>query len=276
MGRVSRYKKVKESFQRIHRHVDPDNKSAVTASPWGILLVHNQEQRKMKKRSRTSEKLRAQRGRPSVRRDDFDAPPSDHEDDFDLKDVVGSLKKKAPPKEAEESDRSSTVKNFNDEVNQPNAITNGTESSASASIGKPSEPSTTAQPSQEFLEEQLFVKTIATASKNNPTYSRQEHESKKEYKERIKALTRPLMKKTTSSSVSTSLEASNSSKKQRRKEFLQNKKRSKKRKAYDVNASEFDDDDIEYKDETPAFGEQADRPPIFLQLPRGAHKKKRL
>jgi hypothetical protein len=89
MGRVARYKKIKacDPFAKGNRR-----KTIGGETVWGI----GDDGRKLKKRSRTAEKLRAQR-KKKTKLDKFtdrafDAPPDDG-DEFDMKDLIGSVKK---------------------------------------------------------------------------------------------------------------------------------------------------------------------------------------
>ena len=119
-------------------------------------------------------------------------------------------------------------------------------------------------------------------------HARMQGESKNAFNKRTRAETRQIIKNSTATTK-------NHEKLQRKKEFLKNKKKNKKRKGgggmYSYNNDEDNDgdaydNDTSYsvkgagkgKDSLPAdepvrFGEQAERPPTFRQIPRGAKAK---
>jgi len=113
---------------------------------------------------------------------------------------------------------------------------------------------------------------------------RMEGESKRAYAKRTRAETREMIKQTTT--------RKNPEKLQRKKEFLKNKKNKKKKRnaaAAFQDDEDYGDDEKYYGDNSDTafvtgeravaatkadpvrFGEQAERPPVFRQLPRGAN-----
>lgn len=263
MGRVARYKKIK-SFDPYSREnggrIQLDN-----VGVWGL----GDSGRKPKKRSRISEKLRAQkkkRKKGPTQDDDgdlFDVPPTAG-DDFDLNDLVGSLKKQKPV--VLEADPGPLISSSSARV-----VTTVTESSK-------------VENNDEVMEAKL-LKIDKQLRKESPVVveERKKGESKGAYNRRVKAETRQL--------ISAQRQGmKNPEKKRRKKEFLNNKKR-KKKKGKNVgnqHQSHFDgsDDDndnfvsgdqakrtSEVRDKPVRFDDQVERPPSFRQLPRGASAK---
>ena len=264
MGRVSKYKKIKS--------VDPYSKKnggkvdLSTVGMWGL----GDNGRKAKKRSRRSEHLRASRNkRPrSADEEGFDLPVK--KDEFDLKDLVGSVKKQKLPALLKDNNNGNDADLFSvDRV-----AVNGNV----ASIPKTDEDEKKAA---RLLKVREQVKR-ETEKKEAKKHARMEGESKNAYSKRTKAETRQIIKQST--------ETKNSEKKEKKKEFLKNKKKNKKRgsASYGI-AGEAelrggrDDGESEslitgeraiaMADEV-RFGEQAERPPVFRQLPRGAKAEK--
>jgi Txe/YoeB family toxin of Txe-Axe toxin-antitoxin module len=262
MGRLARYKKVKDC--------DPFSKKnggrvrLDTADVWGL----GDSGRKPKKRSKTSEKLRARkkRKRTTEFEDGFDVPPG-RGDDFDLADLVGSLKKEEP-------------------VRLPTAVLAATPVSSTASAP------THLEKTDEEVQESKLLKVDKQIQKKPadvvPEMGRMEGETKKAYHRRVKAETRQIIKEQRISNR-------NPEKKQRKKEFLNNKKKKKKNNRGDPNNPTHDSEDesdnqrltlsndsfvtgeqalaARALETAVKFGEQAERPPSFRQLPRGASKK---
>lgn len=230
MGRVARYKKIKacDPFSRKNRgKINHD-----TIGVWGL----GDNGRRSRKRSRTAENLRAKRKRTSV--DDFDAPPE--ADDFDMADLVGSLKKEkvpvvAPIQPAAKAERVST--------NLPAPLPEDKEEKEAKRLLK--------------LDQQVDQK------KEKYVPGRMEGESKNAFRKRVKVETREIIKETKSQRTVTT------EKRQRKKEFLNNKKKRKK------GGSGMEDASDDETSDHVAFGEQAERPPIFRQVPRGATKKEK-
>jgi hypothetical protein len=258
MGRVSRYKKVKscDPFSKANK------RKPVGEAIWGL----GDDGRKPKKRSRTAERLRAQ-SKKKTKLDkftdrQFDAPPED-EDEFDMRDLVGSIKKKPVV----------PVENEIIRVAVP--------------LPKIKTPQQASNLDEERNTNRLLKldKQVQSRQESAPVHQgRMEGESKNAYRRRFAAETRQIIKRE-------KMELHNPEKRQRKKEFLNNKKKAKKGKK----AQSFDEIDEITEDlldgsepelvtgevayakralETQVrFGEQAERPPMFKQLPRKATAK---
>lgn len=259
MGRVARYKKIK-AFDPYSK----ENGGKVQLEKVGIWGLGDNG-RKTKKRSKTAEKLRANKRKRDVDEGDpFDLPP-DGEDEFDMADLVGSVKKEK--KVVEEND---VVLNV-----------------VKASI--PSLKPEKAVKDDEHVQSSKFLKIDQQIEKKRneaPAVKRMLGESKKTFDRRIKAETRMIIKEQR-------VNNRNPEKKQRKKEFLNNKKKKKGEFTGQSSACrnvEGGDSDVEADDgfvtgeqaaahrareSTVPFGVQAERPPSFKQLPRGAVAKKR-
>jgi hypothetical protein len=260
MGRVARYKKVKacDPFSKENKR-----KSVGGEAVWGL----GDDGRKAKKRSRTSEKLRAQRKKKTkldkfVDRE-FDAPPGEA-DEFDMTDLVGSLKKNTNAPESE-------IIRI---------------SPSSSSIPKaPALKASNLEDEQSANRLLKVEKQILSKAEPEMQHGRMEGESKNAYRRRFANETRQLIKRE-------KMELHNPEKRQRKKEFLNNKK--KKRKGNNGNDefdAESDELDVAADEATSTiitgeqayakraletqvhFGEQAERPPSFKQLPRKATPK---
>ncbi len=321
MGRVARYKKVKKSLskatpkgaERISiNNNGKDSKGSIDyfdrVGVWGL----GDSGRKPKKRSLASMKLRAQRNKkmPNAR-ENFDLV-CEEGDDFDLKDLVGSLKKEQQPMEvaafASTSYLSATIESSNlpeqplaaDGTTNPPSIKN--ESSVAIQTTPVTENSSTATSSKELKsiatdDEKLHKKFEAQVVPKKSTIVKSEGrmigESKNAYGKRVKQETRQIIQRANQ-------QAHNPEKRLKKKEFLTMKKKmgtSKKRKNKfldtndDDDAFQMDDDDLNHEsgklltgEQAVAararatrvqFGEQAERPPNFTQLPRGANDKKK-
>ena len=243
MGRVARYKKVKsfDPYSKVNGgRIQLDN-----VGIWGL----GNDGRKPKKRSRTSEKLRAQRKRKPDEAG-FDAPPCD-KDDFDLDDMIGSLKKQKG--EVEEI------------------------------LGKSEEPvrMSAALPVHQNMpedEEKKVNKLLKVEEKLREKdskvskMSRMEGESKAAYRKRVRLETRQIIRKERMSAL-------NGEKRQKKKEFLNRKKSKKKSHAYETAFGNEPSSDGEQSLEprhaaaVVHFGDQVERPPVFKHLPRGATHK---
>jgi len=92
MGRVSKYKKIKACDPYSKKN--GGNVDLSTVGIWGL----GDNGRKKKRKSRTAERLKAQKGKKHKKNknnddgDGFDLPPSEA-DEFDLMDLMGSVKK---------------------------------------------------------------------------------------------------------------------------------------------------------------------------------------
>lgn len=258
MGRVARYKKIKSCDPYSKENggrVQLDN-----VGIWGL----GDNGRKAKKRSKTAERLRANKRKRNVDEGDpFDLPPHG-EDEFDMADLVGSVKKEKTT--TEENDVVSTVIKTCAPSAKPEKAPKDDENVQSSKLLK-------------------IDKQIEKKLNEAPEVKRMPGESKKAFDRRIKAETRMIIKEQR-------VNNRNPEKKQRKKEFLTNKKKKKNgdvagRSSTSNNAddsdAEIDDDFVTgeqaaaYRDQesTVPFGVQAERPPSFKQLPRGAVEKKR-
>jgi hypothetical protein len=259
MGRVARYKKIKACDPYSKQNGGKIRLDEVGV--WGL----GSNGRKVKKRSRTVERIRKGTKKAVRATDEFDVAPGHKEDEFDMLDLVGSLKKEKVPVEEE--------------------------TFVSAAAVSPSPPTTaTQQPppppglSNQIEDEERKVSRLLNldkqllAPKRSAADARQEGESKNAFRRRAAAETRQLIKRQRQ-------ETHNPEKRQRKKDFLNNKKK-KKQKGYDnFESSDQEQDQEEHEQDTLMtgeravalraqetqvhFGEQAVRPPTFRQLPRG-------
>uniref|UniRef100_A0A8J9X4X5 Coiled-coil domain-containing protein n=1 Tax=Phaeodactylum tricornutum TaxID=2850 RepID=A0A8J9X4X5_PHATR len=262
MGRVARYKKVKAC--------DPyskENGGRIQLDEVGIWGI-GKDSRKPKKRSKTSERLRVKRKKTTEIDDGFDAPP-EKGDDFDMADLYGTLKQEKV--QNEQFDLGSSVKAHT-------TIITKTPSKPNPPIDEDDKKTNMILK----LDEQVDKKKAAVQS-----LGRMEGETKNAFRKRVKAETRQIIKRER-------MDLHNPEKRQKKKEFL-NKEKSKKRKASSLSFGD-DDDESNYQSDTTVekngglitgeravaaravatqahFGEQAERPPVFRQLPRGAIKK---
>jgi hypothetical protein len=270
MGRVSRYKKIK-AFDPYSKQnggrVNLDN-----VGVWGM----GADGRKTKKKSKTVQKIKAQKHLlirkekqdPNSR--EYDAPPQD-KDDFDLADLMGTLKKEKPVVLAEE----------------PIPVR---ETIAVKSL--PSKSLLHIDAHEEHAHKLLKLDAqVEPKKKVVEAEGRMEGESKKAYQRRVKTETRQIINRV-------KMDEQTPEKRKRKKDFLDNKKKKKKGKksaAY-VGREDDDSDDesVEGGDDKfvtgeqaiaararatkVQFGEQALRPPTFrpTMVPRGAPKKAEL
>lgn len=254
MGRVARYKKLKSC--------DPFAKNGgVMTDMWG---EGNNGQR-AKKRSLTSQKLRSKRKRGafSEQQEDtagFDLPPSG-KDDFDIHDLVGSLKKEKPVEVLKEDtvDRQAN-KRLKVEVAA------GPEQALSL---------------EKETREARILKINLEKKKDQLVAPRMEGESKKAFYKRMQTEAKRAIRNEKIE------ETSNPEKKQRKKEFMKLKKQ-KKKKGGNVADGELNRSGYGSEDESNGlvtgeraaaaqkvvFGDQVERPPTFQVLPRGAIAKK--
>ena len=320
MGRVARYKKVKKSLskatpkgaERISiANNGKDSKGSIDyfdrVGVWGL----GDSGRKPKKRSLASMKLRAQRNKkiPDAR-ENFDLV-CEEGDDFDLKDLVGSLKKEQQPIEVTaftSTSYSSTTIESATLPEQPSATDSATntpsiknESSVAIQTNENSKSATSVSKDLKSIatdDEKLHKKFEAQVVPKKSTIVKSEGrmigESKNAYSKRVKQETRQIIQRANQ-------QAHNPEKRLKKKEFLTMKKKmgtSKKRKNKfldsndddDDDAFQMDDDDLHHESDKlltgeqavaararatrVQFGEQAERPPNFTQLPRGANDKK--
>lgn len=322
MGRVARYKKVKACDPYSKKN--GGNVDLTTVGIWGL----GDSGRRQKKKSLTAQRLKAKaqsqknnnnkkRGRPDNHKNDdaangFDLPPNE-EDEFDMKDIVGSVKRqkvKDVMKDDNHNDDKSATATSTTKLNQdggsPAAATTAesyhqivTASGAVASLPKTDQDESKVARILK-LDQQVHAKMEA---KRQETQKRMEGESKRAYNKRSKAETRQIIQQTT---VKKNVE-----KLQKKKEFLKNKKKKKKKGggggggafgSFQDSQDDDDDDDIQLMESSSSslglmtgeravaaakaarvaalredpvlFGEQAERPPSFKHLPRGADKTK--
>jgi hypothetical protein len=282
MGRVSKYTKIKSCDPYSKKN--GGNIDLSTVGIWGL----GDNGRKKKKRSRTAERLKAANKKYKNRKgvgeiiDGFDLPPTE-KDEFDMADLMGSVKKQKMDNELMVGELSTaipkTVVASTSEASYNNVVTS-TGNVANIPVTEHDEKKVARLLK---LESQVEAKED---EKKQETYKRMEGESKRAYAKRTKAETRQIIKQTTTTK--------NLEKLKRKKEFLKNKKNKKKRgggsSAYqdsnnnDGNDLFYDDHDTKTDDlvtgeravaamgDPVRFGEQAERPPVFRQLPRGADK----
>jgi hypothetical protein len=292
MGRVSKYKKIKacDPFSKRNRGGPKGNAGAIDLSivdVWGL----GDDGRKQKRRSRTAEKLKAAKfkNKQSMNKNNyfFDLPPSEG-DEFDLKDLIGSVKKqKLEPNSLLQNEQgkstgavSSTLSG--DAIKNNNRADEESYNQVNTSTGNDVNIPVTDQDEAKVarllkLENQITKKQD---QKVLDSQKRMEGESKRAYAKRTKAETRQIIKQTSTKK--------NLEKLQRKKEFLNSKKKKKRGLALrpnDTFGDDYDDNGTrvsiitgERVDDAMAvdpvkFGEQAERPPIFRQLPRGANGK---
>ena len=256
MGRVAKYKKIK-SFDPYSKK-NGGNIDLSTVGVWGL----GDNGRKAKKRSRRAEMLRSKNKRKRLAEDGFDLPPSE-KDEFDMRDLMGSIKKQ--------------------KLINPIAENMTEESSSAYKIALKGNVATIPKTEQDErkvsrmlrLEKQV---NDTVEKKATESHARIEGESKRAYARRTKAETREIIRKTA---------MKNPAKRQKKKEFLNNKKKSKRKgaqAAYESNeASDFTKSDgetfvtgeraVAAVVDRVRFGEQAERPPTFKLLPRGAKAK---
>jgi hypothetical protein len=300
MGRVARYKKVK-SFDPYSKK----NNGRIDLEKVGIWGLGG-DTRKAKKVSKTVEKIRARKNnsknklgtkRGEGRRGDPNAQVLDAEygeDDFDLSDMVGSLKKEAPP--AVEPAAASALP-------VPSPAPRNLASSAKSSSSTAAEASASTKPAHDAItspevEEERLLRRLkldkpAPAPSASQSTARMPGESKEAYKRRSALEVRRIIRQNR-------MEQLNPEKRQRKKEFLNNKKKRNKggsggsqqqpassrwsaqgdedddggRRRYDDEG----DDDVSLSDRRTetrvVFGEQVEAPPVFRQRPRGVDAPK--
>jgi hypothetical protein len=260
MGRVARYKKVKSC--------DPFAKGGgIMVDVWG----EGNNGRVAKKRSRTSEKLRFNRKRKGTEevRDGFDEPPG--EDEFDMNDLVGSLKKQEVVNLLKEEDNVEKVKEIG--VEKPSIKAPTTEVAANPKH---------ALSLADDLKEAKILKIDPNKKEATTVAGRMEGESKKAFYRRMKSETKRAIR---DESI---IDNTNPEKKQRKKDFMKAKKQKKRKGGSagydDEDGQRYDDDDddldilmtgeravqqIAFSNQT-----QVERPPTFHILPRGCTPKK--
>mmetsp|Transcript_13648 Transcript_13648/g.28614 ORF Transcript_13648/g.28614 Transcript_13648/m.28614 type:complete len:351 (+) Transcript_13648:190-1242(+) len=298
MGRVAKYKKVK-SFDPYSKK-NKGNIDLTSVGVWGL----GDNGRKAKKRSLKAKKLHAKKNlnrKKSAGFDDggFDVPPTEG-DEFDMADLVGSIKKKNDESKellggqlsSSAATKAVSSSSSSDANTETDASTNKDDNNKKSkdepydqvltSTGNIANIPRTDEDEKKVermlrVDEQIKQKSEKEKQLN---HGRMEGESKRAYAKRTRAETRQIIKQSATT-------PKNYEKLQKKKEFLKAKKKSKKRKggAYsfdgygDSNGAAYDDDDVKgnanQQSEAPVrFGEQAERPPVFRQIPRGAKAKK--
>ena len=268
MGRVAKYKKVKsfDPYSKKNRgSVDLPN-----VGVWGL----GDNGRKKKKRSLKAEKMHARKqtqrskskkGNEFMDDRGFDAPPTE-KDEFDMADLVGSIKRQNVDKDLLGSSpaiintQRQKPENYNHIVTSTGAVAN---------IPKTDEDETKVNKLLK-LEQQMNKQS---QQRKQLSHARMEGESKNAFNKRTRAETREIIKQTNT--------VKNHEKLAKKKEFLKQKKKRKKG-GYNKNNNYYDDNDDnddqrdgkrQATDLPVRFNEQAERPPTFRQIPRGAQKK---
>ena len=275
MGRVSKYKKIKscDPYSKASRK---NGINLETVGVWGL----GDDGRRQKKRSKTAQKLKAQKKKSKHRKNDdglFDLPCD--KDEFDMNDLMGSVKKQPLPQQ----DLGLSLASMKEASYDHTTTSTGNV----ASIPKTLEDETR-------VAKLLNLDQQVEKKDDKSHMQRQAGESRNQYNKRTKAETRQIIQKT-------SVGKRKTAKLEKKKEFLKQKKLKKKGKLssragrYDQDEDDgYDSDAPLHKNESsssaglvtgeravamaaamhdePLFGEQAERPPIFLQLPRGAQK----
>lgn len=272
MGRVAKYKKIKSCDPFSSKNGGTQSMTDV----WGM----GDDGRRPKKRSKTSIALRKKRKRP-VPNDEFDVPPTGG-DDFDLNDllVVKKIKPAANELLDEKPKKMTTEKTVVPSV--PVANHNGSDSDDLKTREIVPDP---------MLEEKRAARILKIEPQQDAHKKKKAHkverfpgESRKAFQKRCKSETRRLIK-------NEKLQEHNPEKRQRKKEFLNKKKKAKKASRQNEDSH---DDDYDYQLQRnqrnqessndgfitgeqavarAALGDQVERPPVFLQLPRGAKAK---
>mmetsp|Transcript_12207 Transcript_12207/g.18727 ORF Transcript_12207/g.18727 Transcript_12207/m.18727 type:complete len:295 (+) Transcript_12207:135-1019(+) len=247
MGRVARYKKVKS--------IDPYSKNgSIMSDVWG----EGDNGRRKKKRSRTAQKLRARkekRGKRDVGLDQgYDLPPID-EDDFDMDDLVGSLKKRE------------MVDPLQDDSKPGVAF--------KRVIADPPTADSNANILAEETKEAKILKFGAEHSIKRKEKSfvqpRMEGESKRAFQKRMITESKQIIGNDKMKAKT------NEEKKRKKKDFLNLKKKKKKQNNSQEVLQSVDNgsDEVDFNaTDQVLFGEQVERPPTFPQLPRGAKMNK--
>lgn len=274
MGRVAKYKKVK-SFDPYSKK-NRGNIDLGTVGVWGL----GDDGRRAKKRSRKAEQMHERKNKVKGKKkaknkiiDDggFDVPPME-KDEFDMSDLLGSVKRrKVETKDILGSD-GSQLTNTKPAESKKNSKVETYDKIVTSTGNVASIPKTDEDELKVTRLLRLNEQEEKKAEKEKQLrHARMEGESKNAYRRRTRAETRQIIKQSTTTK--------NHEKLEKKKEFLKNKKKNKKRKggvwgSYN-DADNCDDtfDDTPSYDTSVRFGEQAERPPIFRQIPRGAKGK---
>jgi hypothetical protein len=266
MGRVTRYKKVKACDPYSKENRAKGGVSMAGVGVWGL----GELGRKPKKRSLKAQKMVANKLKyrkeggggkaPANGGGGFDMPPED-EDDFDVATMVVQ-KRKRPP----------TLEDLPAPAPGADAKAQRQAEREERKINKMLKLDAASQE----------ARALKAATAAPMVTSRQAGESKNAFRKRVKSETRQM--------INDSKQVyRNPEKKQRKKDFLKNKKLKKKglapasasRTKEEHDMIESDEDDLVTAEldfqartaEVPRFGEQAERPPEFKQLPRKASAK---
>jgi hypothetical protein len=221
----------------------------------------------------------------------FDLPP-DEADEFDLNDLTGSIQTQRGPIALIDDDQNGkgapSSSNMKLDTNDPTVIQ---EDKIVTSTGNTASIPKTDRDEAKVNRLLKLDKQVADKEERKKLdgHARMDGESKRAYARRTKVETRQIIKKTTT--------IKNPEKLQRKKEFLKNKKKNKKGRG--TSNAAFDDEDgnddgwamdgrsksdshsslvtgeramAAMKADPVHFGEQAERPPVFRQLPRGARQ----
>jgi hypothetical protein len=287
MGRVAKYKKVK-SFDPYSKK-NRGNIDLPTVGVWGL----GDDGRRAKKRSQKAEKMHARKHKLNGKKgnrflDDggYDAPVMD-KDEFDMADLMGSVKKQKL-ETADTLGGTDVSKNASLVASTKKGIQKATSESYDKIVTSTGNVANIPKTNEDELKVTRLLRLDKQEQQKSEKekqsgHARMEGESKRAYAKRTRAETREIIKQSTATK--------NHEKLQRKKEFLKNKKKNKKRKrgglysydedenndggAYDgsSNAAEGGRAKDSSSDDPVRFGEQAERPPIFRQIPRGAKSK---
>lgn len=291
MGRVSRYKKTK-AFDKHHRGGE---------YVWGTTDLSKQ-----KKRSKTATKLlekKLKRKQEIHNNGGFNTPVE--KDDFDLKDMIVKKTKRARLDEILKSESVSSLPSVAPSL-KPKAVVTANKVNVAGKTVSVSIPEDDTAEKRAVRSLNIDLKTGQTKAERKSTVeNRRPGESMTAFRQRMKitvkkALSDNLNKAKLSSSVTKDESDTNVEEKlsrsQKKKEYLKMKKKAKKAKSQG-NASGYDSDNYaplynngNHNDNNDkprlltgeeaaaqiSFLEQADRPPIFNYLPRGAQKKSKL
>lgn len=292
MGRVSRYKKTK-SFDKKHHGGE---------YMWGSV-----ELSKKKKRSKTAEKLLAKKLKRKQRDstdDGFNLPVG--RDDFDLKDMFVRKEKKLRLDDGLKS-LSNTPTVSVVPTSTPKAVVTTNKVNVGGKTVSVTIPEDEAAEKRAVRSLNIDLKTgQSKAGKKSSIEARRPGESMTAFRQRMKvevkkALGENIKQTKANSSTSHSKEdvdengEEKMTRSQKKKEYLNMKKKAKKAKKSGVSSGYDSDDDFDTKrnendDGTSqerfltgeqaaaqiSFLEQAERPPIFQHLPRGAQNKSKL
>jgi hypothetical protein len=291
MGRVSRYKKTK-SFDKQHRGGE---------YVWGTTELSSK-----KKRSKTAEKLLAKKLKRKQRDQTdggFNLPVE--KDDFDLKDMVVRKEKRSRLDDCLKSQSTTSVVSVAPSL-KPKAVVTTNKVNIGGKTVSVTIPEDEVAEKRTARSLNIDLKTgQSKAEKKSSIEARRPGESMTAFRQRMKVEVKKALgenikqTKRNSNSVSEEKVDENGEEKktrsQKKKEFLNMKKKAKKSKKAGVKGGYESDDYFNEKimvdnndtikegfltgEQAAAqisFLEQADRPPIFEQLPRGAQNKSKL